>query len=109
MYKELASSALILLLCSCGTIKSLNTDKNEIAIHDSRVKTHCTEISRIYSGVQYDLCLLDSETKDGPPQLRLDPLWLTSVDILFSSAADTILLPYTLYQQSEHGNLSVNP
>lgn len=95
------------LLCSCGTIKSLNTSDNEVEINHYLVKTNCEEISHIYSGVQYDLCLLNSERKSVPSRFQLGPLWLTSVDILLSAVTDTVVLPYTIYQQVTKENLKV--
>ncbi len=95
------------LLSSCGTVKSLDSTDNNVSIYHSQVKTNCEEISRIYSGVQYDWCLLDSERKNKPTQFQLDPLWVNTIDMVFSAVADTIVLPYTIYQQSEHGSLQV--
>ena len=98
---------LFVLLCSsCGTIKSLNHDNGEVEIKHSMVKTNCDKISQIYSGVRYDMCLLDSERKSSPPYI-IDPLWLTSIDIVASAVADTIVLPYTAYQQVKNGDLVV--
>lgn len=97
----------VFMLSSCGTIKSLDTTDNIVYVYHSQVITNCEEISRVYSGVQYDWCLMDSERKNSRPKFQVDPLWINSIDMLFSVVADTIVLPYTIYQQSEHGNLEV--
>jgi len=34
-------------------------------------------------------------------------LWLTSIDFVFSAVADTLILPYTIFQQVENGNIDV--
>lgn len=107
MINKLLIFLTITLLCSCGTVKSLNTSDNEVEIHHYLVKTNCEEISHIYSGVQYDLCLLNSERKNVPPRFQLDPLWLTSIDILLSAITDTVILPYTIYQQTTKENVKV--
>ena len=85
----------------------MNVNENKVEIRQYHGVTKCDEISRIYSGVRYDLCILHSDRKKAPIKFQLDPLWLTSIDVLLSVAADTVFLPYTIYQQSVNGNLEV--
>jgi len=106
-FRAFLVAAAVMTLSACGTLNSLDNTQNTVDIHHSQVTTQCEEISRVYSGVQYDLCLLNSKKKSSPAKLQLDPLWITSVDVLFSFVADTLALPYTIYQQYEHGNLEV--
>lgn len=96
-----------LLLVSCGTIKSMDINENKVGITHYYGTTKCDEISRVYSGVRYDLCILHSDRKNVPLKFQLDPLWVTSIDVVLSAIADTIILPYTIYQQSINGNLEV--
>lgn len=106
-FKNIALIISACVLSSCGTIKSLDNNNNKVYISHPLVVTNCNEISRIYSGLQYDWCLFDSERKNTPPKVMLDPLWLNSIDIILSTVADTVVLPYTIYQQSTHGSLEV--
>ncbi|PCJ14292.1 MAG: YceK/YidQ family lipoprotein [Gammaproteobacteria bacterium] len=102
---------LILLSCSlisCGTIKSLDHENNQVHIKHRLVTTKCQEIPYIYSGVRYDFCILHAYRKQNvPAKLQLDPAWVLSVDFVFSGIADTLVLPYTAYQQYKYGNLVV--
>jgi len=106
-YQYITLPLAVLLLSSCGTMKSVGTADNSVDMRHAQVKTNCEEVSRVYSGVQYDWCLFDSKRKNTPATLQLDPLWVNSIDLFFSAVADTLVLPYTLYQQSQHGNLTV--
>jgi len=98
---------LVSSLSACGTLSSRDLTDNSVKIRDYHVETHCDEISHIYSGIQYDLCILDSERGAAPAKLQMDPLWLTSIDFVFSAVADTLILPYTIFQQFENGNIDV--
>ena len=88
-------------LSSCGTIRSFDIEDNKVEITHRQGKTKCDEISYIYSGVRYDLCLLHSEKKKVPFKFQIDPLWLLSIDVLLSGVADTVVLPYTLYKKEQ--------
>ena len=94
-------------LSSCGTIKSFDNENNKVQITHRQGTTKCDEISYIYSGVRYDLCLLHSDKKKAPFKFQLDPLWLLSIDVVLSGVADTAVLPYTIYKQAKYGNLKV--
>jgi uncharacterized protein YceK len=94
-------------LSGCGTFSSRDITDNTVRIRDYHVKTHCDEISHVYSGIQYDLCILDSDRGAAPAKVQIDPLWLTSVDFVFSAVADTFILPYTIFKQVENGNIDV--
>ena len=94
-------------LGACGTFSSRDISNNAVKIRDYNVKTHCDEISHVYSGIQYDLCILDSDRGATPAKIQMDPLWVTSIDFVFSAIADTLILPYTLVQQVEYGNIEV--
>lgn len=85
----------------------MDVTDNTVEIKHYYGTTKCDEISYIYSGVRYDLCVLHSKRKNVPIKFQLDPLWVTSIDLLFSAVADTLVLPYTVYKQSKDGNLNV--
>jgi uncharacterized protein YceK len=108
--KPIQKSLVVHRLDITRTIKTLYVEENKVDIKHPLVKTNCDEIYHVYSGVQYNLCLLHSERKT-PHKLHVnlfDRVWLASVDIIFSSVMDTVVLPYTTYQQIEYGSLKVN-
>lgn len=59
---------------------------------------------RAYSGVTYDVCILNSATVDYAQQLSM---WFYLFDMVPSAVADTIALPYTCVMQHKHGSLSL--
>jgi len=61
----------------------------------------CYNVSRIYSGTISDLCQIHSNTSN--------PLnSYIFVDLPFSFALDTVILPYTIYKQATEGSLCDN-
>jgi len=94
------------LLIGCGTINTVVRD-DSVAHHNlSRVKSPCGTIPRIYSGVAYNICTLR-----GKPSRT--SLWVGAVpefalaDIVLSGVLDTVILPYTIYEQAYKGNLDL--
>ncbi|MFV8781754.1 YceK/YidQ family lipoprotein [Microbulbifer sp. SA54] len=57
---------------------------------------------RVYSGIAYNMCKLNS---NGSSIYFDDLLGLTLLDSLLSAATDSIALPYTLYTQQSQGNI----
>ncbi len=97
--------AATLLLSGCGTYTTLSSPDWELASNLKRKESFCNETSRIYSGVSYNFCMLNSDPSTRPDYLLLD-FYLH--DIVFCAVADTLVLPYTAIQQYENGNLTVN-
>nr|WP_314578944.1 YceK/YidQ family lipoprotein [uncultured Pseudomonas sp.] len=89
-------------LSGCGTIKTLNDEKGAA---DDLASGHsnCHSIPRAYSGVAYNYCVLDGPEKYGVHSSAEAIV----IDVLLSSVTDTVLLPYTLYQQGERGSIQV--
>lgn len=96
------AGCLVAALSGCGTIKTL-TDEEGAADNLAKWKSNCPTIPRIYSGAAYQFCNLN-----GPP--RSDMHWdsrSVALDIAISCVADTVLIPYTGYQQYHQGNIQV--
>ncbi|WP_415845536.1 YceK/YidQ family lipoprotein [Stutzerimonas zhaodongensis] len=94
-------------LTGCGTIKTL-TDEDSAADDLARWESNCSVVPRIYSGAAYQFCNLDS-----PPRLKNVPAWDKQppesylLDLGLSAVADTLVLPYTAYQQVARGSIAV--
>lgn len=100
--------ALILLLMmsiqSCGTFTTLSESDQRIASKLKKKDTYCESVPRVYSGVSYDFCSLNSR----PSNTEIDVLvGFYLLDGVLSAASDTLVLPYTIYQQSEKGSIQI--
>ncbi|MBY0475690.1 MAG: YceK/YidQ family lipoprotein [Nitrosomonas sp.] len=97
---------MIFLFIGCGTINTVVRDDSVARRDLSRVSSPCATIPRVYSGVAYNICTLRGKPSrtslwiGGVPELML-------VDIVLSSALDTVILPYTIYEQALEGNLEL--
>ena len=81
-----------LLLPGCSTIATV-----AVGAHDGEFS--CDDkftITRIYSGISNDLRFLRGNYQDKG---------LVFWDLPFSLVADSVVLPYTIYTQSNYGNL----
>ncbi|MBD1553662.1 YceK/YidQ family lipoprotein [Pseudomonas sp. C2L12B] len=95
----------IFLLNGCGTIRSLQ-DQNDLR-QDMRTRnSHCTTIPYMYGGITYNFCMLNADN-DNPKRPDLG-LHLTVFDIGLSLAADTALLPYSIYNQIKFGSRTID-
>ncbi|SER18094.1 Protein of unknown function [Pseudomonas sp. NFACC02] len=100
--KVWATACCFAALAGCGTIKTLH-DARGAADDLASAHSNCRTIPRAYSGVAYNYCTLD-----GPETYGIRPSMQTvAIDIVLSGVSDTVLLPYTLYQQSELGVIQV--
>lgn len=95
----------ILPLSACGTMTTLSHSDREIADNLKRDKTNCQAMPRVYSGVSYNVCKLNSDSESINFDLLLGFYLFDSVA---SAATDTIALPFTLYSQNKNGNLEIN-
>lgn len=97
-----------LLVTGCGTINTVFRSDDVVARNLSESKTYCGSIPRIYSGVFYDLCILNappvfSEKNAAAPAF----IPLEIMDFIPSCAVDTVVLPYTIYRQITNGNIDI--
>lgn len=92
----------IAALSGCGTVKTLNDEKG--AADDlARWQSNCNTIPRAYSGAAYQFCNLDGPQRAGS-HWAAPPILL---DLIISGIADTLVLPYTGYQQYQQGDIKV--
>lgn len=91
-----------LLLSGCGTINTAFRDDAVSRQHLKDSKTYCDVVPRVYSGVAYDFCRFN-----GAPVERGPGVPLLLFDFPFSGVLDTVLLPYTIYQQNKHGSIEL--
>ncbi|MDX1442425.1 MAG: YceK/YidQ family lipoprotein [Gammaproteobacteria bacterium] len=103
-----------LLLSACGTTQTVAVGPHEsISITASGENTRCDWIPRVYSGVAWNFCYLNSPygATAGVGGDAMDntiigvPFFL--FDFAMSAAFDTIALPWTIYTQSHYGNIEV--
>ena len=96
-----------IFLQSCGTLNTVPKTDKQIASNLKQQRTRCTEIPRVYSGVSHDFCVFHAEPKAISFYFDAEMyFWLA--DMCFSGVADTIVLPYTIYQQSNSGTIGLN-
>lgn len=94
-------------LTGCGTLKTL-TDEDGAADDLARWESNCSVVPRIYSGAAYQFCNLDSAPRvKNVPSWEAQPPEAYLLDLGLSAIADTLLLPYTAYQQVAHGSIVV--
>ncbi|KRP72536.1 lipoprotein [Pseudomonas paralactis] len=104
--KVLVLACIALTMAGCGTVTTALRD-DAVTVRSLKAnKTYCQSVPRIYSGVTYNLCILN-----GPPNSRGDVTvnnvpW-TLIDIPLSGITDTLLLPYTIYRQSADGSIEL--
>jgi len=94
----------LLCLQACGTVTTLSKSDHQISAKLSKQSTYCESVPRMYSGVSYDLCKLNSK----PSGTDIDVLVeFYLFDGILSAATDTLVLPYTIIQQSEKGSIQI--
>ena len=86
----------------CGTALTVLQDDEDAARSLRKQKTYCQSIPRIYSGLAHDFCLLNA-----PPDPTGILVPFVLLDLTLSGALDTVALPYTIYRQAVHGNISI--
>ncbi|OLF53187.1 YceK/YidQ family lipoprotein [Pseudomonas chlororaphis] len=98
----------VLLLAGCGTIDTVFRADSVASEKLKERKSYCGGVPRIYSGVTYDFCSLHAPVPENG-RTTIGPASTQSmlIDIAFSSVLDTLLLPYTIYQQQADGSLII--
>ena len=107
MKLKLTSVFLIIIslaTAGCGTIQTLSQSDSEIRLDLNSRKTNCFSLPRVYSGVAYNICKLNSSNDNIPKQLA-GSLYL--FDSIPSGVTDTFALPYTIYKQSTVGSIPI--
>ncbi|SET34441.1 YceK/YidQ family lipoprotein [Pseudomonas graminis] len=100
--KQWIAAFLITTLTGCGTIITIY---NPPKASDNLAGWHsyCSQIPRVYSGFAYGYCTLNAPERYGVH----DSAPIAAADMLLSGITDTLVLPYTIYQQNELGVVPV--
>ncbi|RMR41175.1 hypothetical protein ALP86_03996 [Pseudomonas amygdali pv. mori] len=99
---------LALALTGCGTINTTFRPDSVAGEKLTAWKSHCSSIPRVYSGSMLDSCELHAEPQPFVAyQMRPHPAWVL-LDMGVSGIADTLLLPWTIYQQNEYGYINAS-
>ncbi|WP_346266748.1 YceK/YidQ family lipoprotein [Pseudomonas putida] len=94
--------ALAMALSGCGTVRTVSDESK--AVDDlAKWQTNCHTITRAYSGVAYQFCNLNGPQRSGSHWAPFPIL----MDMAASGIADTVILPYTGYQQYKRGNVAI--
>lgn len=85
-------------------------DTDPVFISHAGEKSGCGEIPRLYSGVAYNVCTLNTTFGPVMEAARLSERGVSFIfiDTLACMVTDTIALPWTIYTQSTRGNIRVN-
>ena len=102
--RVLLTIAVIALTAGCGTITTLSSSDDSLSRDLKKRETYCESLSRVYSGVSYNLCVLNSKPRDTEIALLVG---FYLVDGAFSLLSDTLVLPYTIYRQSADGSIPI--
>ena len=92
------------LLSGCGTVTTLTSSDSEIARNLNKKNSGCVSVPRVYSGVAYNMCKLNS---NGNSIYFLPMVGVYLVDSVFSAATDTVVLPYTVNEQKQRGSVNL--
>lgn len=97
--------AIAILISACGSTVAFTQSDDGLKRTLQKNNSSCIEMTRVYSGVAYDICRLSSS----PDSSFYNPfLVVYLVDMPFSAVVDTVALPVTIYQQSKQGNISIH-
>jgi len=99
---------LALTLTGCGTIETVFRSDAAASQTLKKENSYCGAVPRIYSGVSYDLCRVFAPYQENRPDKTGESATRGMlIDIAASGVLDTLLLPYTIYQQQTDGSLIV--
>jgi uncharacterized protein YceK len=106
--KTLFMLLVVLTVAGCGTVQTVMRADEVAAKSLKEQKSYCGAIPRIYSGVTYDFCYLNAPLEKGrDAQIHDNAPAIVLIDVVLSGAADTLLLPYTLYRQHADGSIII--
>jgi len=106
--KTLCAILISTTLTGCGTLNTTFSSDSVAANKLGRWNSNCSYIPRIYSGVSLDFCALDAEPRKLHGHEIRPGVALVVADMALSGIADTLALPYTVYLQSQHGDVKAN-
>lgn len=91
-------------MAGCGTVSTLSSDDSTIKASMNSYKTNCYVMPRVYSGVSHNVCKINSSTIDFDKQVKE---LLYFADLAPSALLDTLVLPYSIYKQTQEGSLAL--
>lgn len=100
--KQWIGMVLTIALSGCGTIETVS-DETKAVDNLARWESDCHSIPRAYSGFAYQFCNLSGPARSGN-HWSADTIF---VDMGLSAIADTLILPYTGYQQLRWGSVPI--
>lgn len=107
--KRLLSIVVLVGLSACATVITVPPSTTHVSIEHEGKKSYCQSIPRVYSGLAFNLCKLNGEpSRQENLGSRVNNVPFFIIDGTFSLVADTIVLPYTIYTQNQHGSIDVN-
>ena len=96
---------LVVNISACGTLTT-TTKPDFIVKKDLKARgSKCSHITRVYSGVGYDYCVVMSDPVIGLGESHTKQYVF---DFVGSCIADTLILPYTFFLQLNKGNLKLD-
>ncbi len=93
---------LMLSLSGCGTIATTFQSESQLQQDLELKASRCNSLPKAYSGINYHACTMNSKRPLTPTAYLYWSFMV--VDLPLSFVADTLLLPYTLYQQQTKGH-----
>ena len=105
-FRSTLISSIALSLLGCGTINTVVKGDSVTRQNLNHVRSPCEMISRIYSGVFYDICVLRGKPSRAALWLGPGPE-LMLIDLALSGVLDTVALPYTIYEQVNEGAINL--
>ena len=93
-------------ITSCGTLTTITKPDYKIKTDLKKRGSDCVQLTRVYSGVGYDYCVVMSDPVTGLGESHTEQYL---IDFIGSGIADTLILPYTLFLQINRGNLDLKP
>lgn len=109
LLKGWAFAVLCVGLSGCGTLSTTFSSDEDTRYQMAKAKTYCDSLPRAYAGVSYNLCLLHADPSGRPVGNANTAAVGTylAVEFFMSGVMDTLVLPYSVYQQVDDGNLSL--
>ena len=92
----------------CGTATTVGGGDFATKRNLVKMKTYCETIPRVYSGVFYDLCVINTPPAVTNKASAVAAVYWAYPDLMFSGFFDTVVLPYTAYRQSVDGAIQIH-